>query len=312
MSTGHSQRIEGDAHRSARLSDWVEGARLRTLPAACAPVLVGAAAAYHLGEWHVERAILALIVALLLQIGVNFSNDYSDGIRGTDEFRQGPPRLTGGGLASPRTVLGAALGCFGVAGLAGLVLLALSHQWFLIIFGLVAVIAAWFYTGGRHPYGYMGVGLSELMVFVFFGLFATVGTTWTQTPHAPGWLWALASGLGLLSVALLMVNNIRDIPTDRESGKKTLAVRLDDTWSRWLYGLCVVFPVAVLVVVALLRQSPLIVVICTGLGALFGSVLAIRPVVQGATGRDLIPVLRNTGLFTLAWGILAAFVLIVA
>ncbi|MFC2556412.1 MAG: 1,4-dihydroxy-2-naphthoate octaprenyltransferase, partial [Pauljensenia sp.] len=161
----------------ASVSDWIEGARLRTLPAAAAPVIVGSAAAYHLGGFDPLRACLALVVALALQVGVNYANDYSDGIRGTDDNRQGPARLTGGSLARPKAVLGAALGCFALAGVTGLALVAVSGTWWLIAAGAGAVAAAWLYTGGKHPYAYMGIGLSELMVFVFFGLMACVGTS---------------------------------------------------------------------------------------------------------------------------------------
>ena len=224
--------------RHASLGDWIEGARLRTLPAAAAPVFVGASAAFALGAVHPARSVLALLVALLLQVGVNYSNDYSDGIRGTDDQRSGPQRLTGSGLARPRTVLKAALGCFAAAGVLGLILVAISGTWPLIAAGIAAVAAAWFYTGGKHPYGYMGIGLSELFVFVFFGLMATVGTTWTHIPSAPWWLWLMASCLGLMSVAMLMVNNIRDIPTDIATGKKTVAVRLGQRASRILFSLC--------------------------------------------------------------------------
>lgn len=294
----------------ASMSEWIGGARPRTLPAAAAPVLVGTAAAVHLGATRPLRAALALVVALALQIGVNYSNDYSDGIRGTDENRTGPARLTGGRLASPRAVLAAALGCFGVAGLAGLALLALSGQWLLLVPGAAAVAAAWFYTGGRAPYGYMGIGLSELFVFAFFGLMACVGTTWTQIPRAPGWLWSLASALGLLSVALLMANNIRDIPTDRASGKRTLAVRLGDTASRGLYALCYTLSVVALgtALPALGYSGPV------AIGAMILAALAAAPamsaVVSGAVGAALVPALKRTGLYTLFWAILvSAFLL---
>ena len=188
-------------------------------------------------------------MALALQVGVNYANDYSDGIRGTDDNRKGPARLTGGGLAKPKTVLAAALGSFA----AGRAWRAspwspMSGTWWLIAAGAAAVVAAWFYTGGKHPYAYMGIGLSELMVFVFFGLLACVGTTWTQVQSAPWWLWMSASALGLLSVALLMANNIRDIPTDRESGKMTAAVRLGDRASRWVFAACAWLPVALMIV----------------------------------------------------------------
>ena len=290
-------------------TDWLEGARLRTLPAAMAPVILGTAAAVHIGHWSAPRALLALGVALLLQIGVNFSNDYSDGIRGTDDHREGPPRLTGGGLASPRTVLAAALGCFGAATVLGLWLVVLSGQWVLVAVGACAVAAAWFYTGGRHPYGYLGVGVSEVMVFVFFGLVATVGTTVTQVPSAPWWLWCLASGTGLLSVSLLMVNNIRDIPTDREAGKRTVAVRLGERGSRTTY--------VALLLAAVLLAGLALVTVDTGTAIAFvpvlllGAAVPARRVLAGATGRALIPALRDTGLYTLAWSLVVGAVLVV-
>lgn len=289
-------------------TDWLEGARLRTLPAALAPVLLGTAAAVHLGQWSAPRALLALGVALLLQVGVNFSNDYSDGIRGTDDNRQGPPRLTGGGLAAPRTVLAAALGCFAGAGVLGLWLVVLSAQWVLLAVGVCAVAAAWFYTGGHHPYGYLGVGLSELMVFVFFGLVATVGTTVTQVSSAPWWLWCLACGVGLLSVSLLMVNNIRDIPTDREAGKRTVAVRLGERGARAAY--------VALLLVAVSLGAVALTVVDRGTALAFlpvllvGAALPARRVVRGATGRALIPALRDTGLYTLAWSLVIGAVLV--
>ena len=296
----------------ATVTDWIEGARLRTLPAAAAPVIVGSAAAHHLGGCDAVRASLALVVALALQVGVNYANDYSDGIRGTDDNRKGPARLTGGGLAKPKTVLTAALGCFALAGVAGLALVALSGPWWLIVAGAAAVVAAWFYTGGKHPYAYMGIGLSELMVFVFFGLLACVGTAWTQVQVAPWWLWMCASALGLLSVALLMANNIRDIPTDSESGKMTAAVHLGDRASRWVFAACAWVPVGMIVALGVaLGMHPL--ATCTlGVGTAAPAVGVSLPVLTGASGRALIVVLRNTGFFTLAWAILAGLALVLS
>ena len=296
----------------ASVSNWIEGARLRTLPAAAAPVIVGSAAAHYLGGFSTLRASLALLVALALQVGVNYANDYSDGIRGTDDNRKGPARLTGGGLAKPKTVLAAALGSFALAGVAGLALVAISGTWWLIAAGVGAVVAAWFYTGGKHPYAYMGIGLSELMVFVFFGLLACVGTTWTQVQSAPWWLWMSASALGLLSVALLMANNIRDIPTDRESGKMTAAVRLGDRTSRWVFAAFAWLPVVMIVTLgAALGLHPLA-TCALGVGACAWAVGVSLPVLTGASGRELITVLRNTGFFTLSWSLLAAIALVIA
>ena len=296
----------------ATVTDWIEGARLRTLPAAAAPVIVGSAAAHHLGGFDAVRASLALVVALALQVGVNYANDYSDGIRGTDDNRKGPARLTGGGLAKPKTVLAAALGCFALAGVAGLALVALSGTWWLIVAGAAAIVAAWFYTGGKHPYAYMGVGLSELMVFVFFGLLACVGTAWTQVQVAPWWLWMCASALGLLSVALLMANNIRDIPTDRESGKMTAAVRLGDRASRWVFAACAWVPVGMIVARGVALGMHPLATCALGVGAAAPAVGVSLPVLTGASGRALIVVLRNTGFFTLAWAILAGLALVLS
>ncbi len=296
----------------ASVSDWIEGARLRTLPAAAAPVIVGSAAAHHLGGFDAVRASLALLVALALQVGVNYANDYSDGIRGTDDNRKGPARLTGGGLAKPKTVLAAALGSFGVAGVAGLALVAISGTWSLIAAGAAAVVAAWFYTGGKHPYAYMGIGLSELMVFVFFGLLACVGTTWTQVQSAPWWLWMSASALGLLSVALLMANNIRDIPTDRESGKMTAAVRLGDRPSRWVFAACAWLPVAMIVTLGAAVALHPLATCALGVGAAAWAMGVSLPILTGASGRELITVLRNTGFFALSWSILAAVALVIS
>ncbi|MFC7582192.1 1,4-dihydroxy-2-naphthoate polyprenyltransferase [Schaalia naturae] len=296
----------------ATARDWVEGARLRTLPAATAPVIVGTAAAARLGAWSPGRALLALAVALLLQIGVNFSNDYSDGVRGADDDRQGPPRLTGGGLAAPRTVLAAAAACFAAAGVLGLILVQLSGQWALAAVGVLAVAAAWFYTGGKHPYGYMGIGLSELMVFVFFGLVAMVGTTWTQALSSPWWVWTLACGMGLISVDLLMVNNIRDLPSDARVGKRTVPVRLGDRGSRLVYALVMVLAVAA--AVAGVAGSGVSAAVCAIVGVLCaaGALAPLLPVVRGAVGRALIPSLRDTGLYALAWAGVVSVALVLA
>jgi len=273
---------------------------------------VGSAAAHYLGSFDAVRAALALLVALALQVGVNYANDYSDGIRGTDDNRKGPARLTGGGLAKPKTVLAAALGSFALAGVAGLALVAISGTWWLIAAGAAAVVAAWFYTGGKHPYAYMGIGLSELMVFVFFGLLACVGTTWTQVQSAPWWLWMSASALGLLSVALLMANNIRDIPTDRESGKMTAAVRLGDRASRWVFAACAWLPVAMIMALGAAVGLHPLATCALGVGAAAWAVGVSLPVLTGASGRELIAVLRNTGFFTLSWSILAALTLVIS
>ena len=277
---------------------WLEGARPRTLPAAFAPVLVGTGAALAVDVWTPGRAVLSLVVALALQVGVNYANDYSDGIRGTDDARVGPLRLVGGGHAAPAAVLRAALLSFGVAAAAGLVLAALSSWWVLLV-GAAAIAAAWGYTGGARPYGYRGFG--EVSVFVFFGLVAVLGTTYVQAERLT---WpALAGGVacGALACAILVTNNLRDIPTDTVSGKRTLAVVLGDTRSRLLYPSLIA---SALVVPLLIAPT-----VPTALLALLAAPLALGPVEQvrsGRRGRDLVPVLAATGRLQLAYGVLLA------
>ncbi|HET8768286.1 MAG TPA: 1,4-dihydroxy-2-naphthoate polyprenyltransferase, partial [Pedococcus sp.] len=211
-------------------AQWVAGARPRTLPAAIAPVVVGTAAAYLLEKANLGLALLALLVSVSLQVGVNYANDYSDGIRGTDADRVGPVRLVGQHKAAPENVKLMAFAFFGFAALVGLALVALSQAWVMIPLGALAVLAAWRYTGGDNPYGYRGLG--ELYVFVFFGLMATLGTLYTQAGQLSWTGLALAVGVGAIASAILVANNLRDIPTDRENGKLTLAVRLGDRGTR--------------------------------------------------------------------------------
>ncbi|MDY5404511.1 MAG: 1,4-dihydroxy-2-naphthoate polyprenyltransferase [Trueperella sp.] len=282
----------------ATLNDWFEGARIRTLPAAVSPVVAGCAVAVYEGGFSLPRTLLAAAVALFFQIGVNFANDYSDGVRGTDDVRSGPPRLTGGGKASPQVVKAAAFICFAFGAAAGLTLVALSGQWWLIAAGGLAILAAWYYTGGKHPYGYMGLG--EVFVMIFFGYMATVATTYTQTGTAPWMSWVAGTGVGLIACALLMINNIRDIPTDSVTGKHTLAVRLGDARARWAYVAMLVGALASAVVIGIGHWQALMGSIAIALGPLF----LIPPVLRGAAGRDLIAVLRNTGLFELYYAVI--------
>lgn len=219
---------------------WIQGARPRTLPAAVVPVAVGTAAAAPDLVWW--RAAVALVVAVALQVGVNYANDYSDGIRETDANRVGPARLVGGGLVAPHLVRRAAFGAFAVAAVAGLVL-AVAVAFWLVAVGLACIVAAWFYTGGRRPYGYAGFG--EVFVFVFFGLVATAGTAYVQTEHLTALAVAAAVPVGLMASALLIANNLRDIAQDQAAGKRTLAVRLGERQAAWLYAAFVLVAIGV-------------------------------------------------------------------
>ena len=288
----------------ASFAQWVEGARPRTLPNAVAPVIAGtgAAAWLHAAVWW--KALLALGVAVALIIGVNFANDYSDGIRGTDDVRAGPLRLVGSRLATPRSVLTAAVLSLGVAAVAGLVLAAFSAPW-LIAVGALCIAGAWLYTGGKKPYGYLGLG--EVAVFVFFGLVAVLGTQYTQALRIDWVGVALAVAMGSLSSAVLVANNLRDIPTDAESGKITLAVRLGDARTRLLYQVLLV--VAGVATLLLMIATPWAAV---GLVAAPLAVRAARPVRNGRGGKELIPVLRDTGLTMLVWAIAVTLALALA
>ena len=287
----------------ATLNEWIAGARPRTLPAAFAPITVGSAAAYASGELVWGYALLSLAVAILLQIGVNYANDYSDGIRGTDEVRVGPVRLVGQRLATPANVKLAAMVCFFFAALLGLALVALSGLWIMIPVGAAAILAAWFYTGGSRPYGYAGFG--ELFVFVFFGLVATLGTMATMTPITRAGLMG-AIGVGVIASAILVANNLRDIPTDREHGKRTLAVRLGDRGTRLLYVTLIVIAYAAVTDTAI--RYPWVALTVAGLVVLLPG---LKAVLGGAKGKDLIPALATTGLFELVWAILYAAGLVI-
>jgi len=231
--------------------DWIGAARLRTLPLAIAPVVIGTGAARSTGpEFHWVIALACLAVAVLLQIGVNFTNDYSDGIRGTDANRVGPARLTASGRVKPRTVLIIGLAFFALAALVGLAIVIRTQQWWMLAVGAVCIIAAWFYTGGKKPYGYFGLG--EVFVFVFFGLVATLGTTWVQIFALPQQAWLGAVAAGLFACAVLLANNLRDIDQDRLVGKRTLTVLIGKRATQVLFTLFVLAPFAIAVVLALL------------------------------------------------------------
>jgi 1,4-dihydroxy-2-naphthoate octaprenyltransferase len=284
--------------RMATVGQWIEGARPRTLPNAVAPVIAGTGAAAWLGDAVWWKALLALVVSLALIVGVNYANDYSDGIRGTDDVRAGPLRLVGSKVASPRAVLTAALVSLGIGAAAGLALAVVSQPW-LIAVGAACIAGAWLYTGGSKPYGYLGLG--EVAVFVFFGLVAVLGTQYTQALRID-WVGAAAAiAVGSLSSAVLVANNLRDIPTDRESGKITLAVRLGDARTRVLFH--VLLAVAFVAALVLMLATPWC---AAGLLALPLAVRASAPVRKGLGGRDLIPVLRDTGLTMLVWSVAVA------
>ncbi|MDO4790949.1 MAG: 1,4-dihydroxy-2-naphthoate polyprenyltransferase [Buchananella hordeovulneris] len=317
-----------------KVEHWVEGARLRTLPLALAPTVLANGAAYfstvhesylralsvHLTQGGEAKnasvaatiqlqaagfytparfwllAILTTLVALCLTVGVNFANDYSDGVRGTDDVRLGPPRLTGGGLARPEQVKAAAFLSFGIAAVSGLAVVALSGLWWLLAVGVAAVLAAWFYTGGKRPYGYAGLG--ELAVFVFYGLVAVLGTLYVQRMHVfVSDLW-LAAPMGAYACAVLMVNNLRDIPTDSAAGKRTLAVRIGPRWARISFAaLLAVAPVCAVMTAPPATAFPF------GAALLAAGIAVAAPVLTGAKGKALITALKRTSLLTLAYSL---------
>lgn len=268
------------------IARWVEGARPRTLPAAIVPVVVGTMA-MRPGEILWGRMILAAIVALGMQIGTNYANDYSDGIRGTDEVRVGPVRLVGQGLASPSSVRFAAAASFGIAAVAGLVLCVLAGWWLLLV-GAVAIIAGWLYTGGPRPYGYLGLG--EVFVFVFFGLVATVGSAYVQHRAVPGVIWPAAVTVGLLATALLEANNLRDIDGDREANKRTLAVRLGRDRAGWLFVGSYVGAGLGVIACSLVRPVALVALV-----GLLAAIPSCRLALSSERGRALLPMLKASG-----------------
>lgn len=270
--------------------EWIQGARPKTLPAAIAPVAVGTAIAYFENNARPIIAFLALVVALAFQIGVNYANDYSDGIKGTDADRVGPVRLVGQGLATPAAVKHAALDAFGIGAMAGLVIVALSGLWILLPIGAACIAAAWFYTGGKNPYGYLGFG--ELFVFTFFGLVAVVGTSYAQTGELS--LLSLLGGIGCgaLSVAILVTNNLRDRTKDLVANKKTLAVRIGDQKTRELYRINILMAFAIPVLMTLITGGPKFAYV--SLAALISARRPLLAIQNGASGPELIPVLVDT------------------
>lgn len=281
----------------ATVSEWIAGARPRTLPAAFAPVAVGAGLGAWTQAFSLSRVLLALTVSVALQIGVNYANDYSDGVRGTDTRRVGPVRLVGQGLARPTTVKVAAWVSFAVAGAAGVLLVALVGQWWLLLVGAASVAAAWMYTGGPRPYGYAGLG--EVFVFVFFGVVPVVGTAYVQTLSIGADAVVGGIGVGLLACAILITNNLRDIPGDAAVGKRTLAVRLGAARTRVAYAVVMIGAQAAVVPLAWLTTWWVLVAWVTGVL----SIGPVRTVLSGADGASLIPPLKQTGTILLIYGV---------
>jgi 1,4-dihydroxy-2-naphthoate octaprenyltransferase len=286
------------------LNPWVEGARPKTLPAAIVPVAVGTAVAFSQADVVWWRAIAALVVSMAVQIGTNFANDYSDGIRGTDDARVGPLRLVASGVKPAAAVKRAAFSSFAVAAVAGLALAA-AVAWWLILVGAACFAAGWLYTGGPRPYGYAGLG--EVFVFVFFGVVATVGSAFVHSEAVTLLALGASVPVGALATALLVINNLRDIPTDTAAGKRTLAVRLGDQDTRMLYlVLLTAVPIGAALLLAVVRPLALVAILGIALGW-----PAVRSVRSGARGRDLVPVLVRTGQVQLAYGLLLAAGLLV-
>ncbi len=288
--------------RPATARDWIAGARLQTLPLAIAPVALGTAAAYVLAPedvgpgWHWIRAGLCLAVALFMQVGVNFANDYSDGVRGTDKHRVGPRRLTGSGAAKPRTVLFVALVFFALAAVSGAIIAYRTQIWWLLAVGAVAILAAWFYTGGKRPYGYYGLG--EVVVFTFFGIVATAGTTYVLAGTVTIESWLAGAAAGLFATAALMANNIRDRPQDSAAGKRTLAVLLGDRAARIVYAVMVLGPFAILGFFAVFYLNAYLVYF-----ALLAALPAAAITLWAKTAPELIIALRLTALTALVFAL---------
>ena len=283
---------------------WIEGARLRTLPLAIAPVAIGAGAADAMQRFDLLLSSLALGVALFLQIGVNFANDYSDGIRGTDDKRVGPLRLTGSKSVKPESVKTAAMLFFILAAASGFEIVVITGQWWLIAVGLLSIVAAWFYTGGKNPYGYAGFG--EIAVFVFFGLVATIGTAYVQIGFVE--INSVLGGIaaGSFAAAVLMVNNIRDIETDKIASKKTLAVRMGAKWAKRLFIFMIWFPFVILFYFTLFYPASFL-----AYGALFLVAPATLIVLTAKTAKELILVLKLTSFAALTYALLLTLGLVV-
>ncbi|MDE0546155.1 1,4-dihydroxy-2-naphthoate polyprenyltransferase [Microbacterium sp. C7(2022)] len=299
-SRGNPQKVHesGDPAyvEKATAGDWIGAARLRTLPLAATPVLIGTGAAMVVSDaFHWVIALFCFLVAIFLQIGVNYANDYSDGIRGTDDYRVGPARLTASRSAKPKTVLAVALAFFALAAVAGLAIVIRTEQWWMLAVGVACIIAAWFYTGGKRPYGYYGFG--EVVVFVFFGLVATLGTTWVQAFALPQEAWFGAVAAGLFACAVLLANNLRDIDQDRKAGKRTLTVLIGRTATRWVFTVFILAPFAIAILLALVYPIAWLTLL-----PFVAALAAILIVWTYRDPRELVVALSVTSLTSLAYG----------
>ena len=294
------------------LNIWFQGARPKTLGAAIAPVLVGSSIAYYEKSFDLTISLLALVVSVSIQIAVNYANDYSDGIKGTDDQRVGPVRLVGQKLASPKSVKTAAIIFFSIAALAGLFITILSNQWWFLLLGLSAIVAAWTYTGGPKPYGYAGLG--ELFVFIYFGLVAVLGTTYAQTLYLKPYFFLYAISIGLFASAILVANNLRDREKDKQNNKNTLAVKLGDQKTRNLYVLLMILPfilvLSLFIYNSITPGTRIGATIQIQLLALFLAWSSIKPVINEVIGKELIPVLIKTGQTELLWALLVSLALV--
>ncbi len=294
------------------LNIWFQGARPKTLGAAIAPVLVGSSIAYYEKSFDLTISLLALLVSISIQIAVNYANDYSDGIKGTDDQRVGPVRLVGQELASPKSVKTAAIIFFSIAALAGLFITILSNQWWFLLLGLSAIVAAWTYTGGPKPYGYAGLG--ELFVFIYFGLVAVIGTIYAQTLYLKPYFFLYAISIGLFASAILVANNLRDREKDKQNNKNTLAVKLGDLKTRNLYVLFMILPFVLIMSLFLYNRinpgARIGATIQIQLLALLLAWRSIKPVISKVIGKELIPVLVKTGQTELLWALLVSLALV--
>ena len=290
------------------LNNWYQGTRPKTLGAAVAPVLVGSSLAHYENSFNLTISLLALLVSVSIQIAVNFANDYSDGIKGTDNQRIGPVRLVGQNLASPQAVKNAAFLFFFIAAISGLIITILTKQWWFLLLGISAIIAAWTYTGGPKPYGYAGFG--EIFVFIYFGLVAVLGTTYAQTLFFKPYFLIFAISIGLFAAAILVTNNLRDREKDLQNKKITLAVKLGDSKTRVLYAALLIIPFVLVCSMFFTNNSAIFTTVQIQLLALPVAWQALKPVLAKVEGKELIAVLTKTGQTELFWALLVCLALV--